>query len=99
MLPCNASRMFRETIRTEYFSANWPNELSVCSIALKTKESKNSALAFLRRNYCRCHWRPGVTNCCGLPRSSLVGPTENERSRGVGIELSILVDEPAFCCC
>ena len=55
MLSRNISCVFRKTIRTEYFTADWANELSVCPIALKTKEAKNSALAFLRRNYCSCH--------------------------------------------
>ena len=51
----NASRVLRKTIRPKHFTADWTNELSISVVILETKKSKNPALRFLRRNYCRCH--------------------------------------------
>ena len=99
MLARNASRMSCKTIRSEYFTANRTNELSVSLVILETKKSKNPALRFLRRNYSRCHRTLVVSAHCALSRSSFIGSGENERSRGVSIELPAAVDDSSFSRC
>ena len=93
MLARNVPRVSRKTIRTEYFTAYRPDSFLSSPSLRKPKQAENPALSFLGRSCCGCH----ELLARFIARLARQGRSD-ECPRRMGIEPSVLVREPAFCC-